>query len=648
MPGAERTGSLVKERLFSRCSALWLLLFMQGAASALAVPDLGITVQPASGSVTLEWTAVAGADFYRIHVAENPWEAGSLLTETAGLSHELAPGVSRKFFTVTAVDTTGWRPGSAPLPVHDPSSVLALFSDAYSELPVDTWSADWDQADVTDLLQDGDHLKLYTNLDYCGIEFASQQVDATPFSHFHVDLWTPDNTNLPATFRVKLVDFGADAAYGGGDDSEHEIAIDADSTPPLESESWVSLDLPLIDFTGLQERQHLSQLLFSGDPDSVFVDNIYFWSDGTGEPSGQPLQAPAAPTEDAWNVISLFSSAYGNVPVDTWSAPWDMADLETVTIAGEPMLKYTNLVFAGIECVSQTINLSSMTHLHLDLWTPDPTDLPAVLRVKLVDFGANGIWDGGGDDVEHELSITAASNPPLESGRWMELDLPLDLFTNMTTRQHFAQMILSGDPNTLFVDNVYFYNAEGGSGIGEPPLPAPVPGWPGSSVVSLYSDAYSNHAVDSWAADWGDASVEELAFGIDHLLRYTDFTLTGIDCLNQPVDANEMTHLHMDIWLPDSTLAPWLSIKLVDLGANGLLDGGLDDSEHEILLNDALLQRGQWNSLDLSLSDFPELTSLWQIGRIQLEGAEDRFYLDNLYFYNPCGTRREAALPYTR
>ena len=34
-----------------------------------------------------------------------------------------------------------------------------------------------------------------------------------------------------------------------------------------------------------------------------------------------------------------------------------------------------------------------MTHFHLDLWTPDAT----VFKVKLVDFGANGVWgDGSG------------------------------------------------------------------------------------------------------------------------------------------------------------------------------------------------------------------------------------------------------------
>jgi hypothetical protein len=57
-------------------------------------------------------------------------------------------------------------------------------------------------------------------------------------SHFNLDVWTPNMTTL----RIKLVDFGADAAYGGGDDTEHEITL----TPT--QNGWVSLNIPLTDF----------------------------------------------------------------------------------------------------------------------------------------------------------------------------------------------------------------------------------------------------------------------------------------------------------------------------------------------------------------------------------------------------------------
>jgi hypothetical protein len=97
-----------------------------------------------------------------------------------------------------------------------------------------------------------------------------------------------------------------------------------------------------------------------------------------------------------------------------------------------------------------------MTHFRMDLWTPDATAAPAAFRVKLVDFGANGAF-GGGDDVEHELSFSASSTPALATGSWVTLDIPLTRFTGLVTKGNLAQLIISGDPKTVFVDNVLLH-----------------------------------------------------------------------------------------------------------------------------------------------------------------------------------------------
>jgi beta-glucanase (GH16 family) len=94
-----------------------------------------------------------------------------------------------------------------------------------------------------------------------------------------------------------------------------------------------------------------------------------------------------------------------------------------------------------------------MLYFHLDAWTPNMT----TFRIKLVDFGANNAF-GGGDDKEHELSFT-----PTLSG-WNSYEIPLTDFTNLTTKSHIAQLILSGIPagtSTVFIDNVYFHNVSG-------------------------------------------------------------------------------------------------------------------------------------------------------------------------------------------
>ena len=42
--------------------------------------------------------------------------------------------------------------------------------------------------------------------------------------------------------------------------------------------------------------------------------------------------AAALPTFPAGDVVSLFSNAYTNNPVDTWSVEWDDANVEDVQI----------------------------------------------------------------------------------------------------------------------------------------------------------------------------------------------------------------------------------------------------------------------------------------------------------------------------
>ncbi len=169
---------------------------------------------------------------------------------------------------------------------------------------------------------------------------------------------------------------------------------------------------------------------------------------GTAPPAG-PAPTPVVPAGD---VISLFSNAYPNVPADTWSATWDQADVADGTIAGNDVKLYTNVVFAGIEFITQQIDASAMTHFHMDIWVPTG----ALFKVKLVDFGANGTF-GGGDDRSHELSFDALSNPPLATGAWIGLEIPLADFTGLTTRAHLAQLIISGDTRIVYADNIYFH-----------------------------------------------------------------------------------------------------------------------------------------------------------------------------------------------
>jgi hypothetical protein len=207
---------------------------------------------------------------------------GEILVVGAGTADITATLDTVSVSGTLTLNASGAPTTPAPTPTVPAGDVISLFSNAYNDVVVDTWLTDWsrDYADLTEFQIDGDDVKAYSNLIFAGIEFASETIDASGMTHFHMDLWLPEGTVL---FKVKLVDFGADGEFGGTEenqDSEHELTFTTTSIPPLTTENWIGLDIPLEDFMngpkGLFSREHLAQLIISGTGNTAFLDNIYF------------------------------------------------------------------------------------------------------------------------------------------------------------------------------------------------------------------------------------------------------------------------------------------------------------------------------------------------------------------------------------
>lgn len=166
--------------------------------------------------------------------------------------------------------------------------------------------------------------------------------------------------------------------------------------------------------------------------------------------SNEPATAATEPTEDAEDVISLFSGAYTDVTVDTWRTSWSAGTLEDVQVAGNDVKKYSNLDFVGVEATgANSIDVSGMDYFTFDVWSPDAT----LYRVKMVDFGADNAF-GGGDDTEAEVVFTSPSQ-----GTWNNHRINLADLATLTGREHISQIIFSAQPigaATLYIDNVYF------------------------------------------------------------------------------------------------------------------------------------------------------------------------------------------------
>ena len=163
------------------------------------------------------------------------------------------------------------------------------------------------------------------------------------------------------------------------------------------------------------------------------------------------FQKAPVPNRPPNRVISIFSDAYTNIPVDYYNGYWQpfqttqSADFE---FDGDKVLHYTNFNFVGIQFSSPTVNASLMTHLHVDVFLPNPLPSTGRLRFELVNF------NGGGTGT---FTRTIAAS---DARKWISLDIPLSSFQGYSGRANLAQLIFvneSGNIPSVYIDNVYFY-----------------------------------------------------------------------------------------------------------------------------------------------------------------------------------------------
>ena len=183
---------------------------------------------------------------------------------------------------------------------------------------------------MTDIQIQGNDTKRYTNVNFVGIEAVGPNlIDASDMEFFHFDAWTPNMS----TVRVKLVDFGADENFAGGDDSEHEIVYENAFT-----NAWVSYMIPMSDFVGLSAQNNLAQLIFSGLPageGALYIDNVYFSKD------------PVAVTEEEAASFKMFPNPAATEL--TIQADFDLEQVVIYDVFGKVVLRSQQLSNISIE-----------------------------------------------------------------------------------------------------------------------------------------------------------------------------------------------------------------------------------------------------------------------------------------------------------
>jgi hypothetical protein len=183
---------------------------------------------------------------------------------------------------------------NAPTPTVPASRVLSMYNSSatYPDHPGINWYAPWSGggADFTITNPPGSVVKRKLGLTFWGVEFYNpNQIDATPYNMFHVDVWTPNADQ----FGVQLVSLGPTTPA--------QVNFPP-STGKIVSNQWVSLDIPMSQFTNANPATVMSalqQLLFLDDatvgPGAIggnfYVDNVYFYVAPTSPTIGSPIVA---------------------------------------------------------------------------------------------------------------------------------------------------------------------------------------------------------------------------------------------------------------------------------------------------------------------------------------------------------------------
>ena len=632
-------------------------------------------------------------------------------------------------------------------PTHLSSNVISVFSEAYTNVSGTNFYPNWGQSTThLDMTVSGNTIKRYDNLNYEGIEFASD-LNVASMENLHFDIWTPNCSS----FDFYLINVSPQF--------EKKVTVN----PSLSG--WNSFDIPLTSYNGVDLTKIRQFKLVGNNGSTIYLDNIYFWksassptitgfsvpaknlgdaaftitaptSNSTGAftytssntnvatISGNtvtivgvgsttitanqaadatytagststvlvvsyppPPTAAPDPTRNAADVLSLFSGVYTNVSGTDWYPNWGQSTVVSdITVGGNTTQKYSNLNYQGVQFASP-IDASTMTELHLDLWTPNCT----AFDVFLINAGG----------VEQSVRV----NPTLSG--WNSFDISLSQYSAIN-KSAIIQFKLVGTPfgsSAVYLDNIYFWKAtpvtlgtftvpakevgdaafaltaptsnssgaftysssntsvatisgnmvtivgagsstitatQAASGnfgsasttatlvVTYPPLPAsPItaaatPTKPAANVISLFSDAYNNVSGTDFFPNWGQSTqVADTMIEGNTTKKYTNLNYQGIQFAGT-IDASEALYLHADIWTSTCTA---FQIFLINTATG---------AEEPYTLNPTL---GGWNSYDIALTNYPS-NIVNHVNQIKLVGTpfgSSKVYMDNLYFWaNTC------------
>lgn len=167
------------------------------------------------------------------------------------------------------------QPNSPTQPAAD---VISLYSNAYTNVFVDTFRADFGSTGFEFTQIAGNDVLSYNSLDFVGVQMTTTPINATDMNFLHLDLFT---TSSNTGFKVEIRDRGTNGELNTNQFTGQPTVDDAQKdynvpTANMTAGEWISIDIPL-DGTLTNQKNNIAQIVFVGDIGSFFVDNLYFY-----------------------------------------------------------------------------------------------------------------------------------------------------------------------------------------------------------------------------------------------------------------------------------------------------------------------------------------------------------------------------------
>ena len=164
-----------------------------------------------------------------------------------------------------------------------------------------------------------------------------------------------------------------------------------------------------------------------------------------------------------------------------------------------------------------------------------------------------------------------------------------------------------------------------------PSAPAPTPpNRNAADVFSLFSDKYTNIAIDTWSTSWDDSSITDITVSGDNVKKINFTNFLGVQLTNFE-NASAFTNFHMDYWIDTVGVGAVLNPKLSNHTGNG-------GETNALLYTNPVSTTGQWVSIDVPLTSFAGQPALDALNQFLISNGGPSAgpivaYVDNIYLY---------------